>query len=191
MKHRNKVALLLLLLAGLLGLLVLQIAVHTLEKAAFPQKYSGAVQQYAAQYQVDPHLVYAIIRTESGFKADAVSQAGARGLMQMTEETFTWLKEKIAPQEDIHFEDLDTPEVSIRFGTYFLSVCLARYAGDVSTAAAAYHSGLGKVDELVQNEQYSADGKTLHTFPYSQMNNYVNKVNRNLEKYKALYAVQE
>lgn len=154
----------------------------------FPQKYSAAVEQYAAAYQVEPALVYAIIRTESGFDPKADSNVGARGLMQITEETFLWIKSKIAPQEALTFEDLYTPEVNIRFGTYLLSVCMQRYGGDIPTASAAYHSGIGKVDELLKNKAYSTDGVILHTFPYQQMNNYVRKVQNNYEKYLTLYA---
>ncbi len=47
------------------------------------------------------------------------------------------------------FDDLYDPEVNIRFGSYFVSYCLHRYSGDLATAAAAYHSGLGTVDGLL------------------------------------------
>ena len=63
---------------------------------------------------------------------------GARGLMQITDETFLWIKSKIAPGEEITFDDLFDPAVNIRFGTYLLATCLARYDGDFSTAAAAW-----------------------------------------------------
>ena len=75
--------------------------------------------------------------------------------------------------------------------TYLLATCLARYDGDFSTAAAAYHSGMGLVDSLLQKAEYSADGKTLTAFPYEQMNLYVHKVNKNYQKYLALYAQDE
>lgn len=116
---------------------------------------------------------------------------GARGLMQITDETFLWIKSKIAPGEEITFDDLFDPAVNIRFGTYLLATCLARYDGDFSTAAAAYHSGMGLVDSLLQKAEYSADGKTLTAFPYEQMNLYVHKVNKNYQKYLALYAQDE
>lgn len=61
--------------------------------------------------------------------------------MQMTEETFLWLRSKIAADEDLAFADLYDPDTSIRFGCYYLHLCLERYNGDVATAAAAYHSG--------------------------------------------------
>ena len=94
-------------------------------------------------------LVYAFIRTESGFDPQATSSVDARGLMQMTEETFLWMRSKIAPEEPLTFADLYSPDTAIRFGCYYLHLCMVRYKGDVSTAAAAYHSGWGTVDQLL------------------------------------------
>ena len=158
------------------------------EKLIYPCKYTAQVEQWSGEYGLDPLLVYSFIRTESGFDANAESSVGARGLMQMTEETFVWLRSKIAADEDLTFDDLFTPEVSIRFGCYYLHLCLERYDGDVSTAAAAYHSGWGTVDALLTQQEHSSDGKTLQGFPYSQMNHYVEKINSCYAVYTRLYS---
>ena len=60
--------------------------------------------------------------------------------------------------------------------------------GDVATAAAAYHSGWGTVDNLLRMEEHSADGQTLQGFPYSQMNHYVNKITSCYGAYQRIYA---
>lgn len=160
------------------------------EEYLYPRKYSIAVQYWANEYDLDPLLVYAFIRTESGFDPQAESNVGARGLMQITDETFQWIKSKIAADEDLSFDDLYSADVNIRFGAYYVAQCLARYNGDVATAAAAYHSGWGTVDRLVSNEDYSNDGKTLNVFPYTQMQNYVIKIQRHYEKYQELYLLK-
>ena len=116
---------------------------------AYPRKYDEYVTYYAGKYQMDPYILYSIIRTESNFNPQAESNVGARGLMQITEITFDWIKTKIAPDEPLTFDDLYDPEVNIRFGSYFISYCLQRYDDDLATAAAAYHSGLGTVDTLL------------------------------------------
>lgn len=162
--------------------------VRALERASYPRNYAPDVRQYAAQYGIEENMIYAVIRTESGFAPRAESDAGARGLMQITDETFEWIKSKIAPDEAIGFDDLYDPQTNIRFGAYLLSVCLARYGGDLSTAAAAYHSGMGLVDNLLKQPEYSADGTTLSTFPYQQMNRYVYKINESYQKYCEIYA---
>ena len=112
-------------------------------------------------------ILYSIIRTESNFNPQAESNVGARGLMQITEITFDWIKTKIAPDEPLTFDDLYDPEVNIRFGSYFISYCLQRYDDDLATAAAAYHSGLGTVDTLLSESTpvITQDGKVLRCFP--------------------------
>ena len=122
--------------------------------------------------------------------AQATSSVDARGLMQMTEETFLWMRSKIAPDEPLTFADLYSPDTAIRFGCYYLHLCMVRYKGDVSTAAAAYHSGWGTVDQLLQIEEHSADGETLQGFPYNQMHHYVNKITACYQTYQRLYAGQ-
>ena len=178
--------LILLVLAVLLALVVLPRTWDGVERMLYPRKYEALVDQWAETYDLDPLLVDAFIRTESGFDPQATSTVDARGLMQMTEETFIWLRSKIAPDEGLTFADLYDPEVSIRFGCYYLHLCLTRYNGDV--AAAAYHSGWGTVDNLLQMEEHSADGVTLQGFPYNQMNHYVKKITSCYAAYQRIYA---
>lgn len=176
------------LFALAVALLALPPVRDRVEQALYPRKYDALVTQWAAEYDLDPLLVDAFIRTESGFDPDATSSVDARGLMQMTEETFLWLRSKIAADEGLTFGDLYDPAVSIRFGCYYLHLCLERYNGDVATAAAAYHSGWGTVDTLLQMEEHSADGVTLKGFPYSQMHHYVEKITACYGVYQRLYA---
>ena len=176
----------------LLAFILLYAAVPRLwqkgQQLLYPRKYETLVEQWARIYQLDPLLVDAFIRTESGFDPEATSAVEARGLMQMTEETFLWLRSKIAENEQLTFADLYDPEVSIRFGCYYLHLCMERYNDDVATAAAAYHSGWGTVDNLLRMEEHSADGVTLKGFPYNQMHHYVNKITACYETYQRLYA---
>ena len=109
----------------------------TVMNTAYPRKYDEYVTYYAGKYQIDPYILYSIIRTESNFNPQAESNVGARGLMQITEITFDWIKTKIAPDEPLTFDDLYDPEVNIRFGSYFISYCLQRDDDDLGTAARA------------------------------------------------------
>ena len=184
MKLRTK---LIALVLAVVVLLTLPTAVRWVEEYLYPCKYPQVVETYAAAYDLDPLLIYTFIRTESGFDPMAESEVGARGLMQMTEETFEWIKTKLAPEENLTFEDLYDPDCAVRFGAYYLRLCLDRYGGDVATAAAAYHSGWGTVDSLLNHEDYEGDGKTLPSFPYSRMNHYVEKILQGYERYTELY----
>lgn len=172
----------------LLLILLAAVLLFVVPRLLYPRRYQAAVERWAQTYQLDPLLVDAFIRTESGFDSGATSSVDARGLMQMTEETFEWIKGKIAANEELTFADLYDPEVSIRFGCYYLHLCLERYQNDIATAAAAYHSGWGTVDSLLRTQEHSEDGKTLQGFPYNQMRHYVNKITSCYEAYQRLYA---
>ncbi len=92
-----------------------------------------------------------------------------------------------APYEDLVFEDLYDPELSIRFGAYFISTNMERYNQDVKTAAAAYHNGRGAVDALLEEQE----SDILLEFPYEQMSNYVYKIDKAYNAYLELYTTQE
>lgn len=181
---RLLVLLLVLLVAGTVLFTAFQ---DKIERWEYPIEYSEYVTYYADKYDLDPLMLYAFIRTESNFNPKADSDAGARGLMQITEVTFDWIKTKIAPTEDLTFEGLYDPETNIRFGSYFVSYCLLRYQDDLATAAAAYHSGWGTVDGLLSQAEYSADGKTLDHYPYPQMRLYVKKITSSYQRYQEIY----
>ena len=157
------------------------------QKVSYPLKYQEYVEQYATEFGIDKYLLYAFIKTESSFEPEAQSSAGAIGLTQITEETFSWIKLKLCPKENIVFEDLYKPDVSIRFGAYYISRCLERYSGSIETAAAAYHSGWGTVDQLLA--QQGTD--VLVEFPYAQMSNYVYKINKAYTSYQEIYQNKE
>ena len=168
--------------------LLFVLAYKRLAKLAYPQKYQEYVTYYAEKYDIDPLILYTFIRTESNFDPQAQSNMDARGLMQITEVTFDWIKSNIASAEALTFEDMYDPETSIRFGAYFIKYCLLRYQGDLSTAAAAYHSGWGTVDALLEDSRYTENGKTLTDYPYPQMRHYVRKITQGYLHYQKLYA---
>lgn len=190
-KQNKKRQLWKLLLAALAVLVVAVWAIwfggQKMYKASYPLKFSEDVTYYADQYQIDPLLIYSVIRTESGFDPKAQSNVDARGLMQITQETFEWIKSKIAPDEDLVFEDLYDPQINIRFGAFYFMRCLERYQGDLATAAAAYHSGWGTVDQLLKDSRYTQDSHTLAVFPYTQMDRYVRKITHSYSVYQELY----
>ena len=182
---------LLALVLGFGGVWVFRGGIHSLQLAEYPLRYEEYVEYYADKYGLDPLLIYSFIRTESGFDPEAQSNVDARGLMQITQETFEWIQSKIAPGEEHSFEELYDPELNIRFGVYYLYACLERYGGDLATAASAYHSGWGTVDGLLEDSEYSPDGERLTVFPYTQMRRYVSKIQDSYENYRRLYSQAE
>lgn len=189
MRTRTKRMLLFLLVVLLvfLGAYFLPETQQRIQKTLYPIEYQESVEKYADLYELDPLLIYSFIKTESSFNPNARSNVDARGLMQITEITFDWIKPKVEAEESVVFDDLYDPDTCIRFGSYYISRCLSRYEGDIATAAAAYHSGWGTVDKLLKDPAYSDDGKTLDVFPYNQMNHYVAKITRAYQKYQEIY----
>ena len=185
--RRSVKTLLLLAVLVVVGACLLRLGHDYFMRTAYPLGYREIVEEEAQTQGVDPALVYAVMKAESNFDPNADSDAGARGLMQITEVTFDWIKMKIAPKESLTFDDLYDPETNIRFGSYFVSYCLDRYSGHLATAAAAYHSGVGTVDGLLGQEAYSTDGVTLDHYPYPQMRLYVKKITESYQHYSEIY----
>lgn len=100
--------------------------------------YDGLIQAAAAKYGIDPALIKGVIQTESGFDPNAVSHAGAKGLMQLMDAT----------ARGLGVSDSLDPQQNIDGGSRFLSYLLRKYDGNVTSALAAYNAGPGRVDRL-------------------------------------------
>lgn len=100
--------------------------------------YEMLIAQASAKYGVDPKLIRGVIRTESGFDADAVSSAGAKGLMQLMDAT----------ARGLGVTDSLNPQQNIDGGTKYLSYLLNKYNGNQQVALAAYNAGPGRIDRL-------------------------------------------
>ncbi len=153
----------------------------------YPQEYAEYVAEYSTMYGVDEAFVYAVIRTESGFRAEVESSAGAMGLMQIMPDTFEYLQSLESDTESYPESELLNPEINIKYGTYYLYILLQHYNGDENLAAAAYNAGLSNVDSWLTDSRYSSDGITLSTIPYSETQQYVQRVENTKRVYESLY----
>lgn len=154
-------------------------------RGAYPRRYAGYVERFSREFEVDRDLVYSVIRTESGFKPRAQSSVGARGLMQITEDTFRWLQWRMGEEDGATYESLFEPEVNIRYGAFLLSE-LTQEFGSAENALCAYHAGWGKARQWLEDGRYS-DGQSIHTIPYGDTRRYVGKVLETREIYRRLY----
>lgn len=152
---------------------------------AYPIKYQSWVEKYAAENHLNKYFVYAVIKTESGFDPSAESNVGARGLMQIMEDTFDWIKFK-SDDESAVYGDMYDAETNIRYGCYLLGYLMDEF-GSVEVAAAAYHAGRGNVNSWLSDKKYSADGVHLDNIPISDTAHYVNKITKAMNKYIKLY----
>ena len=154
-----------------------------IDKKNYPLQYEDVVKKYAREYGVPEYVVYAVIRTESGFDSSAKSDAGALGLMQIMPETFDMLLTQTHDGYELGM--LYDPDTNIKYGTYFLRSLYLRY-NDWETVYAAYNAGAGRVDGWLADPAHSAGGK-LTDIPIEETEEYVAKVSYAVEKYKELY----
>lgn len=153
----------------------------------YPTEYEEYVLKYSEEFDTDPVLVFSVIKVESSFDPRATSNVGARGLMQLMEDAYDWVKFRLDDDSE-SFDDMYDPETNIRYGTYYLSFLMERYDGSVELTAAAYHCGMGQVDSWLSDGVISAESFKVEDIPdeNDQTAHYVNKINNAYGAYKKL-----
>lgn len=161
---------------------------ETLQKQRYPLFYADLIKEYSAKNGIEPALVAAVIFCESSFDPDAVSHAGAIGLMQLMPDTFDWLSRLM--DEDFIGGEIDDIETNISCGCYYLG-WMQRKFGSEQASLAGYNAGHGITARWLADENYSKDGMTLDEIPYEETRKYVEKVLKTKEIYKKLYYNEE
>lgn len=130
------------------------------------QDYNYLASYYAEEYGVDPHLIKAIIKTESRGKLNSVSPKGASGLMQLMPRTAKLLGVK----------NIFDPGENIKAGVRYFKMMLDRFDGNVQLALAAYNVGPAKVKQEVPNiKQTKAFVKKVLKYYYELKNDEINQ----------------
>lgn len=155
------------------------------DRQRYPLEYTDDISTYSGEYSLDPYLVAAMIRTESDFQPDAVSPAGAMGLMQIMPDTASWIAEKLG-RADFTDSMLFDPATNIQFGCWYLHFLTERFDSP-ELIAAAYNAGHNRVTAWLEDENISGDGRTLTNIPFEETRNYVDRIDRAYEKYRKYY----
>jgi soluble lytic murein transglycosylase len=153
----------------------------------YPLGHIESVRRHADQRGLDPYLVLALIRQESGFAPNLVSSAGARGLMQMMPET----AERTATAHGLPPSlagMLDTPDANIQLGTHHLADLLQEYDGNLTLTLAAYNAGKEPVQRWLQRYGFADEIEFVEDIPYAETRDYVKLVLANYDRYATLYA---
>lgn len=158
----------------------------TLGRTQYPLRYTESIRESAERFGLDPYRVAAVIRTESGFDPEAVSRAGAMGLMQIMPETGQWIAEKLDVADFAPVMLLD-PARNIEFGCWYLQFLKERFGGDPELISAAYNAGHNRVARWLQDPDVSQDGLHLHAIPYPETRDYVQKIAAAYDRYRSLY----
>ncbi|ABR48219.1 Lytic transglycosylase, catalytic [Alkaliphilus metalliredigens QYMF] len=151
----------------------------------YQKPFENEVLAAAEEFEIDPYLIWAVMREESHYRPDVFSIAGAQGLMQIMPAT----GEDIANRLRVSYtnEDMLNPEKNIRFGTFYLRSMLNMFSGDIDKALAAYNGGPGNVRKW----SGTSIGSTPEGFPTSiafmETRRYITKVRNTYYTYLWLY----
>ena len=172
-------------------IIVLIFALYRLQKIVlrklFPLEYSEIVYKYSEENNVDPLLIFSIIKTESNFKRSVSSSSGAIGLMQLMPDTAIEVLNEIGDTYIVN-EQLYNPEQNIKVGIKYYCFLNKKY-GNMELALASYNAGIGNVDKWIKDGIIKEDGSNIENIPYKETNNYVRKILRNYRIYKYLYGI--
>ena len=139
----------------------------------YPRPYASAIAEASKLTQVSPDWILAVMRQESLFRDDAVSRAGARGLMQMTPTTAVAVAKRWhlpLPERDGTFD----PPMDVQRGAAHLRDLLDKY-GQLGLTLAAYNAGAVPVARWAPTRQMDAD-VWIENIPYGETRNYVQRI---------------
>ncbi|PID57850.1 hypothetical protein CSB45_06425 [candidate division KSB3 bacterium] len=159
---------------------------YTVEFLQFPLRYQELIRKYAAKRRLDPYLVAGLIRQESAYAANAISRAGARGLMQIMPATGTRVARWLGLTQYSTAKLFD-PEVNIAIGTAYLARMIEEFDGNLFRAVAAYNAGPRVTNKWWTAENADQEEEVVENISYTETRNYVKYVLRNSEQYRRLY----
>jgi soluble lytic murein transglycosylase len=158
-----------------------------IQHLSFPLHYQELILSEAQTQEVDPLLLFSLIRQESLFEASITSAADARGLTQIIPPTGDWIAGRLGWEEFSH-DDLYRPYINIQFGVFYLSVQLATFEQEPIPALAAYNAGPGRIHRW-QEDAPDVD-LLVETMPFAEPRRYVRNVYENYGHYRRLYLNQ-
>lgn len=155
-------------------------------KFFYPYPHQELVSKYCQEYEVDPYLVLAVIRTESRFYSKAESRVGARGLMQIMPETGQWIAKQMKISE--YSEDkLYQPAYNIPMGIWYLAYLDRSFSGNLAQLLAAYNAGDSKVRKWLSEGTWTGRQQDLEQIPYQETRQYMERVLFDYQVYRRIY----
>jgi soluble lytic murein transglycosylase-like protein len=151
----------------------------------YPLEYQDTIRTWAAKNQLPPHLVFGIIRQESGFDPQAQSWAGARGLMQLMPSTARELAGKAGLTYS--HEKLSDPAFNVRLGTTYFSHVLGLFDDNVELALAGYNGGPYRIKRLWKESGARELDRFLEGLDLEESKTYVKRILVLSDSYRQLY----
>jgi len=154
--------------------------------AEYPAPYRLSIVRIAKSRTLDPRFVLALMKQESVFRPTAKSQAGARGLLQLTMDA----AQKYAPDAgltNVQEAQLYQPEASIKIGVEYLAQLARMFPPMLEPVAASYNGGEDNVARWVKRAKHKDPGVFTSEVGFDETKDYVQKVMANYRVYCELY----
>ena len=180
-------ALALLVVVVTAAVLVLPAVRRLVRNLTLPLAYASMIREQAREKHLDPALIAAVIFAETKF-VPRTSTTGALGLMQIEPATAEFLARR-SGGTSFAIADLDSPDINIRYGSYYLRYLLDRYGGDETLALAAYNGGETNVDAWLAEAHTAGVPFTIASIPFAQTRAYVTRVERAQVSYTKDYGL--
>jgi soluble lytic murein transglycosylase len=160
-----------------------QIAIITLVKAdywddlalRFPLTYLSQVQGNASRQDLDPAVIFGVMRQESMLDKNARSAVGARGLMQLMPATGRQIARALNESPGVE-SSLFNPAINIKYGAFYYKQLLNRFGGQFALATAAYNAGPNRVAKWLPNDRPMPADVWIETIPFRETRKYVTSV---------------
>ena len=148
----------------------------------YPRPFRRETERWSREEEVPPWLLFALMREESLFNADAVSRVGARGLTQLMPATAA----DVARRLGLEAPELNQPEINIRLGSWYLSNMLER-TGSVADALAAYNAGMTRLRRWRTALAGLPGDLFLESIPFDETRGYLKRLLVSSHHYGYLY----
>jgi peptidoglycan lytic transglycosylase len=176
------------LIVGVAVIVTMPLLRKAVNELTLPLSYADVIRQQAGEKHLDPALIAGVIYAETKFQPRD-SSAGAVGPMQIMPETASFLARR-SGATTFTTSDLNTPQVNIAYGSYYLRYLLNEYHGDLTLALAAYNGGESNVDRWVADARAHGTTLTANDIPFPETRAYVARVLRARDQYRRKYASQ-
>lgn len=149
-----------------LVVIIVLVGATILRAYMYPIKYEDEFKTYCSQFEIPLSLGYAVAKCESNFNYEAISFAGAIGIMQLMPTTADYIAGLIGYYEEINLQDY---KVNIMLGCAYLSYLMNKF-DNMKQVVMAYNAGEGRVQEWMLSDP------NLIELPYDETKNYYAKV---------------
>jgi soluble lytic murein transglycosylase len=169
-----------------LSALLLIIVHKPVLQSYFILDYKPQIVAYSKNNNLNPALISAVIFTESRFNAQAQSQKGALGLMQVMPSTGKWVARQLE-WERFSKQDLLNPEKNLAVGVWYLAYLNRYFNYNESLALASYNAGHRYVSKWLEERVWDGDLISSEKIPFPETKDYVVRINFYKKIYQYLY----